>query len=314
MADTVSFEIRNLHRHGQPKPHSWHFHGLLRIRLDEDWVEYPQPVCVNDWLKALLGVQREIAFGDRTRDPTTFFILGAGGWPVFEAIRMNHSLRIALLQDGDALGKCLIRVTGFQLAVEEHLHEVFQHVHSLGGDPPTMSGHLVRWKCGQFSAKKAGAGIPAGEELVSCQPAAVICLRADQMIGGSTAGSLRGRCPRCDAEILIAPSSQVIVSQGAELVCLSCAARDQPEINIEQREKIARLKAKAEAAYDAIYELHDDKQIAQNVECAEAWLRSAAELERDAGLVMDAEETEKRAQHIWNVYRHQFRRSPDPWA
>jgi hypothetical protein len=314
MADSVSFEIRDLHRHDQPAPDSWHFHGLLRIRLDEDWVEYPQPVCVNDWLKALLGVQREVAFGDRTRDPTTFFLSGPRNWPLFEAIRMYDSLRIALLQDGEALAKSLVSVTDFQLAVEEHLHHVFQDVLSQGGDPPTMPGHLARWKCRQFSAKQAGAGVRSGADLVPCQPAVVICLRADQMIGEPTAGSYHGRCPQCNAEILIAPSSEVMISQGADVLCLSCAAQDQPGIDTERREEIARLKAKAEAAYDAIYQMHDDRQIAWKAELAEDWLRSAARLEREAGLAEDADATEKRAQHIRKVYRHQFLQPPDPWA
>lgn len=314
MADSVSFEIRDFHREGHPAQDSRHFHGLLRICLDEEWVEYPQPVCVNDWLKAVLGVQREIAFGDRARDPTTFFIVGPPGWPVLEAIRMYDSLRIALLQDGEALAKCLVSVTSFQLAVEEHLHQVFQRALSLGGDPPTMPGHLVRWKCRQFSAKQAEAAFPSGVDIASSQPAAVICLRADQMIGEPTAGSHHGRCPGCDAELLIAPSSQVAISEGAEVICLTCASQHQPGIDAQRHEEIARLKAKAEAAYDAIYNMHDDRQIAWNAELAEDWLRSAARLEREAGLAEDADATEKRAQHIRKVYRHQFMQPPDPWA
>jgi len=186
MADSVSFGIRDFHGEGLPAQDSRHFHGLLRICLDGDWVEYPQSVCVNDWLKALLGVQREIAFGDRARDPATFFIVGPPGWPVLEAIRMYDTQRIALLQDGEALAKCLVSVTSFQLAVEEHLHQVFQRAVSLGGDPPTMPGHLVRWGCRQFSAKQAVAAFPSRVDLASSQPAAVVCLCADQMIGEPT--------------------------------------------------------------------------------------------------------------------------------
>lgn len=280
--------------------------------MEDNLVEYPQQICVNSWLTALVSLKREIAVSDRGHDPVTFFIDGLEEWPALEAIRMNDLLRVAILQGDEAVAKSLIPVTAFQHAVEKLLHRVFQRVQSLlGSDAPTMSGDLVRWKCNQFSVGKAGSGVPPWSGLLPPRPMTVICLRIGQMDGDPVAGSLRGQCSSCGADVLFAPSAQAIISEGAELVCLTCEARDEPEIDIEQREKIARLKAKAEGAYDAIYEMHDDEQISRNVDSAEAWLLSAAELERKAGLITDAEATEKRAHHIRAVYRHQFMPPPD---
>lgn len=82
----------------------------------------------------------------------------------------------------------------------------------------------------------------------------------------------------------------------------------------ERLVEIAKLKAQAEKAYDEMYELHDDREIAWRAEFAEAWLRSAARLEREAGLLAEASETEKRAMHIRTVYRRQFMQPPDFFA
>lgn len=312
MIDRIWFEIRDLRREPAAAPEKFHFHCRLRIRLEDDLVEYLQPVCVNTWLAALVSLKREIALSDHGHDPVTFFIDGLEDWPVLEAIRMNDLLRVTILQGDEAVAKCLLPSIEFQQTVDKLQHRVFQKVQSvLGSDAPAISGELVRWKCNQFSMGKAGAGVPPWSGVLPHDPMRVICLRVDQMDGDSVAGSLRGRCSSCAADVLFAPSSQAIISEGAELVCLNCAARDKTRIDIDRLEKIARLKARAEAAYDAIYELHDDQQIARNVDSAESWLLSAAELERKAGLTMDAEATEKRAYHIRMVYRHQFMLPPD---
>lgn len=141
--------------------------------------------------------------------------------------------------------------------------------------------------------------------------ATIFCLRMDQIGDDPTAGSMRGRCSRCGADVLVAPSSQLMLTEGAQPVCLSCAALDQPGIDTERLEQIARLKAKAEAAYDAMYDMYDDRRIASNAELAQDWLRDAARLEREAGLAADAEATGNRAGHIRKVYRHQFMQPPD---
>lgn len=307
MPGTIHFRIGELHRH--PGQASWHYHGRLAIRLGADAIEFPQPICVNDWLAALVSLHWEVLLADRAHDPMTFYIDGPKGSPAFEVIRMHHKLRTALLRDDEALAKSFMAISALQAAVEDHLDEVFRLVRSLGDAPPSTAP-LLQAQCRQFWTGKAGGGAPTEQQLAPVTPT-IICIRVDQMAGDPVAGSYRGRCSRCGAEVLVAPSSHRMLSLGAQPLCLSCAAVDRSAAEIERAENIARLKAKAEAAYDDIYNMHDDRQIAEKVEFALAWLRSAAQLEREAGLTADADATEKRAQHIRTVYRHQFLQPPD---
>lgn len=312
MDDAIHFKIADLHQRAGEAPQAWHYHGRLAVRLGADAIEYPEPVCVNDWLAALVRVYWEVALADRAHDPMTFFIDGPEGSPAFEVIRIQDSLRIALLREDEAVGKCLTPVAGLQLALEDHLDEVLRLARTQG-DAPASTAWLLQPQCHTFLTGKAGSGAPSEQQLAPSLPT-IVCIRVDQMRGDPVAGSYRGRCSRCGAEVLIAPSSHRMLSLGAQPVCLSCAAVDRPAADVERLERIARLKAKAEAAYDDIYNMYDDRQIAEKVEFALAWLRSAAQLEREAGLIAHAEATEKRADHIRKVYRHQFMQPPDPWA
>jgi hypothetical protein len=310
MPGLIHFEMRDLQR--QVQPEGWHYHGRLHMRLGDHAIEYPEPVCVNDWLAALVRIYWEVALADHALDPMTFFIDGPEGSPAFEVIRIQDSLRIALLRGDEAVGKCFTPIAGLQAAVEEHLDEVFRQAQSLG-DAPVSPALLLQPQCRQFWTGKAGSGAPSEQQLAPSTPA-IVCIRADEMAGDPVAGSYRGRCSRCGAEILVAPSSQRMLTLGAQPVCLTCAAADRSAPDLARLENIARLKAKAEAAYDDIYNMHDGPQIAEKVEFALAWLRSAAQLEREAGLTMDADATEKHADHIRTVYRHQFMHPPDPLA
>lgn len=312
MPGALHFEMRDLQRQDPPEKKAWHYHGRLGIRLGADAIEYPEPVCVNDWLAALVRLYWEVVLADRAHDPTTFFIDGPEGSPAFEVIRIQDSLRIALLREDEAVGKCLTPVAGLQLALEDHLEEVLRLARTQG-DAPASTASLLQPQCHTFWTGKAGSGAPSEQQLAPSIPT-VVCIRVDQMGGDPVAGSYRGGCRRCGAEILVAPSSHRMLSLGAQPLCLACAAVDRAAADIERFENIARLKAKAEAAYDDIYNMYDGRQIAEKIEFALAWLRSAAQLERDAGLTIAAEATEKRAEHIRKVYRHQFMQPPDPFA
>lgn len=312
MDDAIHFKIGELRRQAGSAPEACHYHGRLGVRLGADAIEYPEPVCVNDWLTALARLYWEVLLADRAHDPTTFFIDGPEGSPAFEVIRMQNSLRIALLRNDEAVGKCFTPVARLQTAVEDHVDEVFRRALSLG-DAPASAAPLLQSQCRTFWIGKAGSGAPSEQQLAPSTPT-IVCIRADQMAGDPVAGSYRGLCSRCGAEVLAAPSSHRMLTLGAQPVCLTCAAAERPAADLERLEQIARLKAKAEAAYDDIYNMHDDRQIAEKVEFALAWLRSAAQLEREAGLTMEADATEKRAEHIRTVYRHQFMQPPDPLA
>jgi len=224
MADAVHFEISDLQRRPGPAQQGWHYHGRLRIRLDDAASEYPVPVCVNDWLTALVRVYWEAALADHALDPMTFFIDGPEGAPAVEVIRMQDSLRIALLRDDEAVGKCFTPMAGLQTAMEEHLGEVLRQAQSLA-DAPTSIAPLLQPQCRTFRTGKAGGGAPTEQQLAPSTPT-VVCIRIDQMAGDPVAGSYRGRCSRCGAEILVAPSSQRTLTLGAQPVCLSCAGGD----------------------------------------------------------------------------------------
>lgn len=310
MTGTIYFRIFELHRHaGQA---SWHYHGRLHIRLDGDAIEVPEPICVNDWLAALVSLHWEVLLADHAHDPITVYIDGPPAAPALEVIRIEDKLRIALLRDDEALAKSFTAISALQTAVEDHVDEVLRLVRSLGDAPPSSAALLQR-HCRQFWTGKAGGGAPTEQQLAPSTPT-VVCIRVDQMAGDPVAGSYRDRCARCGADVLVAPSSHRMLTLGAQPLCLSCAAIDRPAAEIGRFESIARLKAKAEAAYDDIYNMHDSRQIAEKVEFALAWLRSAAQLEREAGLTADADATEKRAAHIRTIYRHQFMHPPDPFA
>jgi len=82
----------------------------------------------------------------------------------------------------------------------------------------------------------------------------------------------------------------------------------------EKLAEVAKLKEQDEKAYSQMYELHDDKEIRWQYELAYDSLRSAARIAREVGLAEEAAEAEKRAEHVREVYRHQFMQSPDRWT
>jgi hypothetical protein len=76
-------------------------------------------------------------------------------------------------------------------------------------------------------------------------------------------------------------------------------------------EEIAKLTAQAEKAYDTMYDLYDDGGIRWQFELAYDSLLSAARTATEIGLTEEAAAAQARAQHIRQVYRHQFMRPPD---
>jgi hypothetical protein len=320
MPEVLDFHVRDLYRPGdelgEPLDPT-HLHARLRLQLDDTVVEYPEDVCLNDWMAALLTLQQEISSLGHSHVPITFFIDGLPGWPLFEVIRMDDLARAALIQGDEAVASCLLSTADFQVAVDRFLHSIFEEARRLGtGGADPLPTQLVRPYCDQFWTGKAGGGLAPGFENELDQPARVICIRAEQMTGDPVAGSARARCSQCQAEVLVAPSFQATVAQGAQVWCQICmlCERLAPSADLKREQEIAELKAKAERAYEEMYELHDDQEIAWRAELAEGALLSAARMEREAGLVAHAEATEKRARHIRAVHRHQFMQPPDRLA
>ncbi len=75
--------------------------------------------------------------------------------------------------------------------------------------------------------------------------------------------------------------------------------------------QIAVLVRDAEAAYEKMYDVRDQRDAKWQYELAYDWLHDAAKIARGLELEKEAVAYEERAQHIRKVYRHQFMMPPD---
>ena len=73
------------------------------------------------------------------------------------------------------------------------------------------------------------------------------------------------------------------------------------------REDLARYEAAAEAAYDAMYDPKDRYHAKELRDDALGALLSAIDIAKFLGLAEEAARLEKRYDHIYAVYAHQFR-------
>lgn len=161
MPGRLQFETFNLHSHGG----LLHFHGCLQVKIGETVIDYPNDVCINDWVAALANLRQEIIFSNRGGDPTAFFIDGQQSWPVLETIRMADSLRIAMLHEDVVMAKCLISIPDFEVVFEEFLDHLAERAHLSHGDGRHRLLHeLSHSRCEQFWSGKAGEGAPPGWE------------------------------------------------------------------------------------------------------------------------------------------------------
>ena len=146
----------------------------------------------------------------------------------------------------------------------------------------------------------------------------LVCIRVVDMVGEPEAGSVRFVCSRCEEAIWLSPASrQMLASKAAAFaICMQCAAAataddaaapEPPKIEVE----IAQLTARAEQAYDQMYEVCSSYEARSHFEMAWESLQAAARLAREAGLNDEAQAHEQRAQHMREVFRHQFMQPPD---
>lgn len=142
-----------------------HVHGHLRVRMDEVLIEYPEPICVNDWLAALAGILGKIVSEDRSGDPTSFSVEGPEGWPVLDALRMEEMVRVAFVEGGESPSSgFMIPVVEFQAAVERFLGEAAEQVRRAAGLAAKVSvAELAQTRCRQFWCGEAGTGFPRWE-------------------------------------------------------------------------------------------------------------------------------------------------------
>jgi len=154
------------------------------------------------------------------------------------------------------------------------------------------------------------------------EPAWLICIPVAEMEVEPAEGSVERPCAECGVPVWVARSSQLMLASGDpyRVMCTNCATEleeiraERPEPESERQTKlelIAQLKAKAEAAYDKMHDLDDDREIAWEFEIAYDSLLAAARLAREFGLANEAEAHDQRAAHIRKVYRRQFMYPPD---
>lgn len=146
----------------------------------------------------------------------------------------------------------------------------------------------------------------------------LICVRVDEMEVPPAEGSVQLKCMECGAAIWAARSSQELLAKGDDfrLVCMHCAneltrtalAAEEPDQSAEAQ--IERLRSNAEAAYDSMYALHDEREIRWQFELADDLLREAVKTAREAAMPDEANAIECRRQHIRQVYFHQFVQPP----
>jgi uncharacterized Zn finger protein (UPF0148 family) len=146
----------------------------------------------------------------------------------------------------------------------------------------------------------------------------LICMRVEEMDGAPAEGSVQLECMECGAAIWAARSSQELLAPGDDfrLVCMHCAneltrtalAAEAPDQSAQAQ--IERLRSNAEAAYDSMYALRDEREIRWQFELADDLLREAVKTARESAMPDEANAIESRRQHIRQVYFHQFVQPP----
>jgi len=151
-------------------------------------------------------------------------------------------------------------------------------------------------------------------ELVSGKDA-IVCLRVpiDVDMKLYVQGSDIRKCSLCESAVLVAPSSQMILTQGAnEIVCMECWIKAHPsEMSQDERgDKLCRLlehKFAGDQAYDDMYEkAHSPGDASAYYSEAKESFYTAIGLAHELGLEQEVEQLEKRLAHIKSVYRSQL--------
>ncbi|HLJ90270.1 MAG TPA: hypothetical protein VKZ53_25890 [Candidatus Angelobacter sp.] len=153
------------------------------------------------------------------------------------------------------------------------------------------------------------------EEQIVSGGDAIICLRVppDVDVEQYVQGSTIQKCSLCDCDVLVAPSSQMILVQGQnQIVCMECWTQAHPpEFSPEEREgklrKLREHKAAGEQAYDDMYEkAHSLSEASAFYSEAKESFHAAIGLARDLGLDQEIEELQTRLAHIKSIFRSQF--------
>jgi hypothetical protein len=151
-------------------------------------------------------------------------------------------------------------------------------------------------------------------EIISSKDA-IVCLRVPPDVDMKlyVQGSAIQKCSMCESEVLVAPSSQVILAEGKnEIVCMECWTQAHPpEMSPDERgDKLCKLlehKFAGEQAYDDMYEKAHSSSDATAFYCeAKDSFYAAIGLARELGLEHEVEQLDKRLAHIKSVFRSQF--------
>lgn len=151
-------------------------------------------------------------------------------------------------------------------------------------------------------------------EIVSSKDA-IVCLRVplDVDMKLYVQGSAIQKCSLCESDVLVAPSTQMVLAQGEnQIVCMECWTQAHPpEMSPDERgDKLCKLlehKFAGEQAYDDMYEkAHSSSDATAFYSEAKDSFYAAIGLARELGLEQEVEQLEKRLAHIKSVFRSQF--------
>jgi len=151
-------------------------------------------------------------------------------------------------------------------------------------------------------------------EVISSQ-AAIICLRVptDVDLEQYVQDSAIQKCGCCQADVLVAPSTQTILAHGKnQIVCRECwtAANSSATANEERQNKLRQLevcKQAGEQAYKDLYEkAHSSGAAAAFFSNAKESFYTAIGLARELALIQEVETLQKRLEHIKAIFRSQF--------
>lgn len=145
----------------------------------------------------------------------------------------------------------------------------------------------------------------------------LVCMPIEDMQGDPVQGSVQMWCDECGTSIWVAPSSRTLLDKEDPflLVCTGCALKETRQAAAvtgpeRKSREIGRLRKQAEEAYDKMYDVSSDRAAKWEYEIAYDSLRGAARLARELDRLDEALELDKRAEHIRNVFRHQFMMPP----
>lgn len=158
------------------------------------------------------------------------------------------------------------------------------------------------------------ATVVSEAQIVSSKDA-IICLRVPPNVDLEqyVQGSAIQKCSLCQSDVLVAPSTQMILAHGEnEIVCMECWTQAQAiEMSPEEREhKLRQLefcKHAGEQAYDDLYEkAHHSSDVTAYFSDAKESFYTAIGLASELGLEDEIEKLEERLAHIKAVFRSQF--------